>query len=204
MLRVASFAWAVKRWSNDADASQIFVAEQLTVSSGSSGLEGHDAAGSLCSGTGVKVPARVDVLSSVSDSVFAFASEFLDVSESHDCFSVPQCYACRRNGKPWKHNIQFFVKEGNRPGFNEGEGPSAANLNLYGESQSRLRWHSDDEPLLGASGDPKLIVSLSSGASALFRWKLCRPCSLCVEAGLMLSHGDLLVMDGYGSWIGET
>ena len=35
------------------------VAKQLTVSSGGSGLEGHDADGGLSSGTGAHFPARV-------------------------------------------------------------------------------------------------------------------------------------------------
>ena len=32
-------------------------------------------------------------------------------------------------------------------------------------------WHSDDEPLFGECGDAKLIVSVSLGSSALFRWR---------------------------------
>ena len=40
----------------------------------------------------------------------------------------------------------------------------------------------------------KLIVSLSFGAGALFRWKPRPSCSLCVE-GLLLSHSDLSVIE---------
>ena len=83
-----------------------------------------------------------------------------------------------------------------RPRSNEGKGPSAVNVNFFGDSHSQVRWHSDDEPSFGLSGEPKLIVSLSLGAGALFRWKSRRFCSLCVEDGTLHSHGDLLVMDG--------
>ena len=41
-----------------------------------------------------------------------------------------------------------------------------------------------------------LIVSLSSGAGVLCRWKLRRSCAIDLEDGLLLSHGDLLVVDG--------
>ena len=56
-------------------------------------------------------------------SVFAsdqvFALELLDVSVSHDCYSVPQYFACRRTGsvklEPLEtQKMQNFVKEGNR------------------------------------------------------------------------------------------
>ena len=77
-----------------------------------------------------------------------------------------------------------------------GREPSAVNVNLYRDSQSQVRWHSDDEPLCGVSRESELIVHLILGASALIRWKPRRSCSLCVEDGLLLSHGDLLVMGG--------
>ena len=82
-----------------------------------------------------------------------------------------------------------------RPWCDEGKGLSAASVNLHGDSQSRIRWHRDDEPLFGASVKSKLIVSLSTGASALSRWKRHRSCALCVEDGMLLSF-DLLVVDG--------
>ena len=38
------------------------------------------------------------------------------------------------------------------------EVPTSANLNLYGGSGSRVRWHSDDEDLFARRGESKLIV----------------------------------------------
>ena len=61
----------------------------------------------------------------------------------------------------------------------EGEVPTAANLNLYQGWRSCVRWHCDDEPLFGECGDAKLIVSVSLGIFAVFRWRR-----------------DVLVMDG--------
>ena len=58
-----------------------------------------------------------------------------------------------------------------------------------------LRWHSDDEVLFGGRGESKLIVSVSIGFSALFRWKP-RPSPDCEADSTWLHHGDLLVMDG--------
>ena len=53
----------------------------------------------------------------------------------------------------------------------DGEVPTCANLNFHGGSGSRVRWHSDNEGLLGKQGESKLIVSMSFGVSALFFWK---------------------------------
>ena len=50
-----------------------------------------------------------------------------------------------------------------------GEVPTGANLNIYGGSGSRVQWHSDDMALFGDRGDPKLLVFLSLGSSALFK-----------------------------------
>ena len=82
-----------------------------------------------------------------------------------------------------------------QPWCAEGEVPTAANLNLYRGWKSCVGWHCDDEPLFGKCGDAKLIVSVSLGTFAVFRWRrqscpddeghLCR-----------LDHGDILVMDG--------
>ena len=55
-------------------------------------------------------------------------------------------------------------------------------------------WHSDDEPLFGKCGDAKLIVSVSLGSFALFRWRR-QSCSS-DEGSCRLDHGDILVMDG--------
>ena len=49
-------------------------------------------------------------------------------------------------------------------GAMKGQGSSAANVSLHGDSQSQVRWHSDDEPLFGVFGESMLIVSLSLGA----------------------------------------
>ena len=58
-----------------------------------------------------------------------------------------------------------------QPWCAEGEVPNAVNLNLYRGCRSCVGWHCDDEPLFGKCGDANLIVSVSLGASALFRWK---------------------------------
>ena len=73
--------------------------------------------------------------------------------------------------------------------------PTAANLNLYRGGNSRVNWHSDDEPLFGGSGVHKLIVSVSLGASVLFKWRG-RSCLDSGERSCWLGHGDILVMDG--------
>ena len=91
-----------------------------------------------------------------------------------------------------------------RPWCAEGEVPTAANLNLYRGGNSRVNWHSDDEPLFGRSGVHKLIVSVSFGASVLFKWKG-KSCLDSVERSCWLGHGDILVMDVsslYKSWSG--
>ena len=58
-----------------------------------------------------------------------------------------------------------------RPWCAEGEVPNAVNLNLYRGWRSCVGWHCDDEPLFGEGGDAKLIVSVSLGSSAVFRWR---------------------------------
>ena len=82
-----------------------------------------------------------------------------------------------------------------QPWCAEGEVPTAANLNLYRGWRSCVGWPSDDEPLFGECGDAKLIVSVSLGSSAVFRWR--RQSSPDDEGHLCcLGHGDILVMDG--------
>ena len=76
-----------------------------------------------------------------------------------------------------------------------GDVPTCANLNYYGGPGSCVRWHSDNEVLFGGRGESKLIVSVSIGFSALFRWKP-RPSPDCEADSTWLHHGDLLVMDG--------
>ena len=73
--------------------------------------------------------------------------------------------------------------------------PSAANLNLYRGRSSYVGWHSDDEPLFGERGEAKLIVSVSFGTQALFKWKG-KSCPSNDGHSCWLGHGDILVMDG--------
>ena len=77
----------------------------------------------------------------------------------------------------------------------EGEVPTAANLNLYRGWKSCVGWHCDDEPLFGECGDAKLIVSVSLGSSAVFRWRR-QSCPDDEGHSCRLDHGDILVMDG--------
>ena len=73
--------------------------------------------------------------------------------------------------------------------------PTAANLNLYRGGNSCVGWHRDDEPLFGEYGEAKLIVSVSLGGSAVFRWRR-RSCPDDEGHLCCLGHGDILVMDG--------
>ena len=77
----------------------------------------------------------------------------------------------------------------------EGDVPTAANLNLYRGRSSYVGWHSDDEPLFGERGKAKLIVSVSFGTQALFKWKG-KSCPNNDGHSCWLGHGDILVMDG--------
>ena len=82
-----------------------------------------------------------------------------------------------------------------KPWCAEEEVPTAANLNLYRGWNSCVGWHCDDEPLFGEYGDDKLIVSVSLGSSAVFRWRR-RSCPDDEGHLCCLGHGDILVMDG--------
>ena len=82
-----------------------------------------------------------------------------------------------------------------KPWCAEGEVPTAANLNLCREGNSCVGWHRDDELLFGEFGEAKLIVSVSLGGSAVFRWKR-RSCPDDEGHLCCLGHGDILVMDG--------
>ena len=81
-----------------------------------------------------------------------------------------------------------------QPWCGEGEVPTAANLNLYRGWKSCVGWRCDDEPLFGKCGDAKLIVSVSLGSVALFRWR--RQSCPDDKGSCRLDHGDILVMDG--------
>ena len=82
-----------------------------------------------------------------------------------------------------------------RPWCAEGDVPTAANLNFYRRGNSRVQWHCDGEPLFGWVGDSKLIVSVSIGAQATFKWKG-KSCPDVEARSCCISHGDILVMDG--------
>ena len=82
-----------------------------------------------------------------------------------------------------------------KPWCAEWDLPTAANLNLYRGWNSCVGWHCDDEPLFGECGDAKLIVSVSLGSSAVFKWT--GQSCLADEGHLCwLGHGDVLVMVG--------
>ena len=82
-----------------------------------------------------------------------------------------------------------------KPWCAEGEVPTAASLNLFRGWRSCVGWHRDDEPLFGECGEAKLIVSVSFGSTAVFRWR-CQPCPDDEGHLCWLGHGDILVMDG--------
>ena len=82
-----------------------------------------------------------------------------------------------------------------KPWCAEGEVPTAANLDLYRGWNSCVGWHSDDEPLFGECGDANLIVSVSLGSSALFRFRR-QSCPYDEGHLCRLDHGEVLVMDG--------
>ena len=73
--------------------------------------------------------------------------------------------------------------------------PTAANLNLCRGRFSRVAWRSNNEPLFGERGESKLIVSMSFGTRARFKWKG-ESCPDSEADSCWLDHGDLLVIDG--------
>ena len=76
----------------------------------------------------------------------------------------------------------------------KGEVPAGVNLNQYAGKGSFIPWHRDNERSFGHPGEPKVIVSMSLGHSALF--KLRRPVLENTPSEIRLDHGQLLVMDG--------
>ena len=82
-----------------------------------------------------------------------------------------------------------------KPWCAEGEVPTAANLNLCRGWKSCVSWHCDNEPLFGKCGDAKLVVSVSFGSPAVFRWRR-QSCPDDEGHLCWLGHGDILVMDG--------
>ena len=77
----------------------------------------------------------------------------------------------------------------------EEEVPTAAKENLYRGRRSHVGWHSDNEPLFGERREAKLVVSVSFGTQALFRWKG-KSCPNSDANSCCLGHRDILVMDG--------
>ena len=71
---------------------------------------------------------------------------------------------------------------------------TAANLSFYPGWTSCVGWHRDDEPRFGECGEAKLIVSVSFGRSAVFRWRR-QSCPDDEGHLCWLGHGDILVMD---------
>ena len=82
-----------------------------------------------------------------------------------------------------------------KPWCAEGDVPTAANLILYRGWNSCVGWHRDDEPLYGECGEAKLIVSVSFGTRALFKWKG-KSCPDSEARSCWPDHGDVLIMDG--------
>ena len=78
-----------------------------------------------------------------------------------------------------------------QPWCAEGEVPTAANLNLYRGWKSCVGWHCDDEPLFGKCGDANLVVSVSLGNFAVFRWRR-QSCPNDEGRSCRLGHGDIL------------
>ena len=73
--------------------------------------------------------------------------------------------------------------------------PTAANLNLYRGWKSCIGWHRDDEPRFGECGEANLIVLVSCGSTAVFRWRR-QSCPDDEGHLCWLGQGDILVMDG--------
>ena len=71
--------------------------------------------------------------------------------------------------------------------------PTGVNLNRYAGEGSCAPRHRDKERLFGHPSEPKVIVSMSLGHSALF--KLRRRAPENTHSQIRLDHGDLLVMD---------
>ena len=74
-----------------------------------------------------------------------------------------------------------------KPWCAEGEVPTGGD--------SCVRWHCEDGLLFGWVGTSKLIVSVSFGSHASFKWKG-KSCSDGEVSSCCIGHGDILVMDG--------
>ena len=76
----------------------------------------------------------------------------------------------------------------------KGEVPTGVNPNRHSGNGSFIPWHRDNERLFGSPFEPKVIVSMSLGHSALFKLRRRTPEN--TPSQIWLDHGDLLVMDG--------
>ena len=144
-------------------------------------------------------------------SSFCAAGDWVKKLSYHTAWSVPCDFSCTcsyaygpgpaigpHTGKrcwPLLAGVWRAIAPLMKPWCAEGDVPTAANLNLYRGWKSCVSWHCDDEPLFGKCGDVKLIVSVSFGSSALFRWRR-QSCSDGDAGSCWLGHGDILVMDG--------
>ena len=70
------------------------------------------------------------------------------------------------------------------------EVPTGVNLNRYAGNGSCIPWHCDNERLFGSPIEPKVIVSMSLGHSALFKFRRRAPGD--IPSPIRLDHGDLL------------
>ena len=78
----------------------------------------------------------------------------------------------------------------------EGEMPGRVKLILKRGEKSCISRHSDKEPMFGGFGGPKLIVSVSFGCDATFRWVRNSDRDGSSGWSQRLSQGDVLVTDG--------
>ena len=111
-------------------------------------------------------------------------------------WAVQPCCCCSQVSGNWEflRGLWRAVAPLMAPWCADGEVPTCA-FEPPRRIGSRVRWHSDNEGLFGRQKESKLIVSMSFGVSALFKWK--PGPSLDSDAGSSwLHHGDLLVMDG--------
>ena len=144
-------------------------------------------------------------------SSFSAAGDWVEKGSYHTAWSVPCDSSCNcsyaygrgpaigpRTGErcwPRLASVCRAIAPLMKPWCAEGEVPTAADLNLYRRWHSRVGWHSDDEPLFEECGEAKLIVSVSFGATALFRWKG-KSCPDGEGHLCWLGQGDILVMHG--------
>ena len=88
-----------------------------------------------------------------------------------------------------------WTVEGHRammtPWCSEGDEPTSANLNIFGQKGSAVGWHSDDEPRCGRQRS----FFMSVGSDSTFKWKT-QSCSASGPSSCWLQRGDLLIVDG--------